>query len=58
MAAGSSSVEDQLALLQEGLACLDDLSTTIPGSNNIAVTDILKFFFVGDHPTQQFECGT
>ena len=57
MAAGSSSVEDQLTLLQERLDCLDDLSTTIPSSNNIAVTDILKFI-IGDHPAQQFECRT
>jgi hypothetical protein len=58
MAAGSSSVEDQLALLQERLDCLDDLSTTITStSSNIAVTDTLRFF-IGDHPAQQFECGT
>ena len=59
MAAGSSSVEDQLALLQESLDCLDDLSTTITStgtststsSSNIAVTDTLRFF-IGDHPAQ------
>lgn len=57
MGAGSSSVEDQLALLQERLDCLDDLSTIITSSSGIAVTDALKFF-TGDHPGQQFECGT
>ena len=57
MAAGSSSVEDQLALLQERLDCLDDLSTVITSSSNIAITDTLRFF-IGDHPAQQFERGT
>ena len=57
MAAGSSSVEDQLALLQERLDSLNDLSTVITTSTNIAITDTLRFF-IGDHPAQQFERGT
>ena len=36
---------------------MDDLSTTITSTSNIAITDTLKFF-IGDHPAQQFECGT
>ena len=57
MAAGSSSSEDQLALLQDRIDCLDELSTPVTSSNNVEVTDTLKFF-IGDHPAQQFECGT
>ena len=54
MAAGTSAVDDQLALLQDCIDCLNDLSTNITSSNSI---NVLKFF-VGDHPAQQFERGT
>lgn len=57
LAAGSSSTEDQVALLQDRLDCLFDLSTEISSSNGVIVCDKLHFF-VGDHPAQQFERGT
>lgn len=57
LAAGSSSVEDQIAILQDRLDCLLDLSTEISSSNGVSICDKLHFF-VGDHPAQQFERGT
>ena len=57
IAAGSSSVEYQLALLQDRIHCLSELTTKIASANNIQITDKLRFF-VGDHPAQQFEHGT
>ena len=57
MAAGTSAVDDQLALLQDRIDCVNDLSTNITSSNSIIVHDKLKFF-VGDYPAQQFEHGT
>lgn len=57
MAAGTSAVDDQLALLQDRIDCLNDLSTNITSSNSINIHDKLKFF-IGDHPAQQFERGT
>ena len=57
LAAGSSSVEDQIALLQDRLHCLLELSEEITSSNGISICDKLHFF-VGDHPAQQFERGT
>ena len=57
LAAGSSSVEDQIALLQDRLDCLIDLSTEIVSSNGVSIGDKLHFF-IGDHPAQQFERGT
>ena len=35
MAAGSSAVEDQLALLQDRIDCLGELTTNIVSTNNI-----------------------
>ena len=57
MAAGSSAVENQLELLQDRIHCLGELTTKIVSTNNIEIIDKLRFF-VGDHPTQQFEHGT
>ena len=57
IAAGTSAVDDQLALLQDRIDCLHDLSLSITSSNGINVNDKLKFF-IGDHPAQQFERGT
>lgn len=54
MAAGSSSVEDQVALIQD---CLHDLSTNLKASNAVEIRDTLRFF-IGDHPAQQYERGT
>ena len=57
MAAGSSAIEDQLALLQDRIDCLGELTTNVVSTSNIEITDKLRFF-VGDHPAQQFEHGT
>ena len=57
MAAGSSAVEDQLALLQDRIDCLGELTTNTVSTSNIEITDKLRFF-VGDHPAQQFERST
>lgn len=57
IAAGSSAVEDQLALLQDRIDCLGELTTTIVSTNSIEITDKQRFF-VGDHPAQQFEHRT
>ena len=56
MAAGSSSAEDQIALLQDRLDCLTDLGTEIQSSSGVSVSDKLHFF-IGDHPAKQFERG-
>ena len=53
-AAGSSSAEDQAALLQDRIDCLPSLSSPIPASNGILINDKLGFM-IGDHPAQQFE---
>ena len=57
LAAGSSSAEDQVALLQDRIDCLLDLPTELNTSKGIKIRDKLKFF-IGDHPAQQFERGT
>ena len=54
---GSWVVISRSVSLASGAFRLLDLLTAIPSSNNTAVTDILKIF-IGDHPAQQFECGT
>lgn len=55
--AGSSTHEDQAALLQDRIDCLHSLTDEITTSNGFKITDKLRFF-VGDHPAQQFERGT
>ena len=57
LALGSSSIEDQAALIPERIACLHDLNTTITATNGVTVTDRLHFF-TGDKPAAQFERGT
>ena len=56
-AAGSSSAEDQAALLQDRIDCLPNLSSPIAASTGILIHDKLGFM-IGDHPAQQFERGT
>ena len=56
-AAGSSSAEDQAALLQDMIDCLPNLSSPIATSTGILIHDKLGFM-IGDHPAQQFERGT
>ena len=48
-AAGSSSGDDQMALLQDRIDCLYDLSLHLTSSKSIPIRDELKFF-IGDHP--------
>ena len=55
--AGSSTHEDQAALLQDRVDCLHSLHEQITASNGLKITDKLRFF-AGDHPAQQFERGT
>ena len=57
LAAGSSSSEDQAALIQDRLDCLPDLSLPTNATNGVPVEDKLVFF-IGDHPAQQYERGT
>ena len=45
LALGSSSIEDQAALLPERVACLHDQNTPIVASNGVEVTDRLHFFY-------------
>ena len=54
---GSSSVEDQAALVKERINCLLDLPTPVQTDTGIEVHDTLRFF-TGDHPAAQFEQGT
>ena len=56
-AVGSSSAEDQAALLQDMIDCLPNLSSPIATSTGILIHDKLGFM-IGDHPAQQFERGT
>lgn len=55
--AGSSSGEDQSALIGDRINCLFDLSTPIKTDDGIDITDTLRFF-TGDHPAAQFEQGS
>ena len=57
LSAGSSSVEDQGALIGDHINCLLNLSTPVEIDNGIAIKDTLRFF-TGDHPACQFELGT
>ena len=57
MAAGSSSAEDQTAVLQDRIDCLATMSQPIIAKETVEIEDKLRFF-VGDHPAQQFERGT
>ena len=56
-AAGSSSIDDQAALLYDRVDCLHNLSEPVATSTGIEIEDKLRFF-VGDHPARQFERGT
>lgn len=57
LSAGTSTVEDQAALIADRFDCLSDLSTPIETKDGIQITDRLRFF-TGDHPATQFEQGT
>lgn len=53
---GSSSVEDQAALIGDRVECLTDLSIPLDREKG-KIKDTLRFF-TGDHPAAQFEQGT
>lgn len=57
LSAGSSTVEDQAAIIGDRINCLLDLSTPIEADNGIPIRDTLRFF-TGDHPATQFEQGS
>lgn len=57
IAAGSSSAEDQAALIADRVDCLYDLKDEIMTDEGIPVRDIMHFF-KGDTPAKQFERGT
>ena len=57
LAACSSRVEDQAALVGDRLSCLQDLAQPVRAENGMEITDTLQFF-TGDHPATQFEQGT
>lgn len=57
IAPSSSSPSDQLALINDRIDCLQDLSQTLSACNEEQISDKLRFF-CGDKPAQQFERGT
>ena len=57
IAAGSSSAEDQAAVIPDRTECLHDLTQVCISSKGIGITDTLRFF-KGDGPAKQFERGT
>ena len=54
---GSSSIEDQAAVLPDRINCLHDLAEPVVTTSGIKVYDTLRFF-IGDHLATQFEKGT
>ena len=57
LSAGSSSGEDQAALVGERITCLLDLPTPVQTDSGMAITDTVRFF-TGDHPAAQYEQGS
>lgn len=57
LSAGSSSGEDQAALIGERVSCLLDLPNPVYTESGMAITDTVRYF-TGDHPAAQFEQGT
>ncbi len=57
MAMGSSSIDDQAALIADRVECLLELEQPITTPEGIPIHDHLKLF-TGDHPASQFERGT
>ena len=57
LSTGSSSAEDQVALVGDCISCLLDLKTPVRTESGTAVTDTARFF-TGDHPAAQLEQGT
>ena len=57
LALGSSSVEDQVALIGKRIACIWELSKPVKNEMGIVITDTLRYF-MADHPAAQFEQWT
>ena len=57
LALGSSSVEDQAALIGDRLSCILELSEPVKTETGIEIRDTLRYF-TGDHPAAQFEQGS
>ena len=57
IALSSSSQEDQAALISDRKECLKEVTLKLTTQDGIEITDRL-FFFLGDKPAAQFECGT
>ncbi len=57
LAASSSSISDQLALIADRVDCLHDLPKTVKTSEGVEVNDHLVFF-TGDQPAQSLERGS
>ncbi len=56
IAMGSSSIEDQAALISDRVEYLLNVSTPLYTSEGIEIHDHVKLF-TGDHPAAQFERG-
>lgn len=57
LAMGSSSLEDQVALVPDRMECLQEVSSPVKSTDGVPVWDIAHFF-TGDKPSVQFERGT
>ena len=57
LALGSSSAEDQAALIGDRLSRLLELNEPVKTDTGIEISDTLRFF-TGDHPATQFEQGS
>ena len=55
--AAGSSIEHQIAIIQDRIDCLYELDHEIVSSNGVVVRDKLKCS-IGHHPAKQFERGT
>ena len=53
----SSSIEDQASIIPDRVECLEGLDQPVYTSGGVPIHDIVRFF-VGDHPSKQFERGT
>ena len=57
IAAGSPSIEDQIAIIQDRIDCLHELPHQLTSNNGVVIQDNLKFCIVA-HPAKQFKHGT
>ena len=54
LAFGSSTIEDQAAMIGDRLSCILELSEPVKTDTGIEINDTLRFF-TADHPATQFE---